>query len=450
MAAAPQAAPLKVLEVIEKTGVALVEAPPDATKAPIERGSLYPVVHYRVAITQIRAGRTRLSADNGPPGIECFRIRLNRSDDRSPVQGAIVALRLQGKKYELTAVSNASGVATFGVRASAVRGATLAVYPEFGGHWGHFEPRVDLDSGAEILIDPIDLASAPDSLRGLLDPGSAEDGAGVTVAVIDTGVGPHVDLPYVDGDHDTSSGHGTHVAGIISGRGREGWRGMAPGARIRSYRVFNDPATGLARNFEVHRAITQAVDDGCHLINLSLKKEFEKDPTYDDPVLSVAIEEATDRGVLVLAAAGNDFRRFIAFPARHPDVIAVSALGWEPGMPARAYDRWTISRDRGNPRAEIFFASFSNEGVDGTSVDIIGPGAGVVSTVPGDRYAPMSGTSMACPAMTGVVARLLSRRPDILSMPPDRNRTVAMRDHALQSIVSLGLGPSREGRGMIS
>jgi subtilisin len=144
------------------------------------------------------------------------------------------------------------------------------------------------------------------------------------------------------------------------------------------------------------------------------------DPRFDDRVISRAIEDAADRGVLAIGAAGNDFRRFVAFPARHPDVLSVSAFGCELSLPPRAYDRWTLSRDRASANRDLYFANFSNQGVDGTRVDLTGPGAGVVSTVPGDGYAPMSGTSMACPAATGAIARVLSRQPAILAMPANR------------------------------
>jgi subtilisin len=386
---------------------------------------------------------------SGPAGAAFFQLVFRSSVDNAPVAGTVASLRLKGATTAISAVSDAGGITTFGLRAPAVEDAVLLVEPGFGGHWGYFNRKVTLNSGDVVLLDPVDLAVGPDALRHLMRTGQPGDGAGVTVAVIDTGVGPHPDLPNTVGDADTSLGHGTHVAGIIAGGGTAANPGVAPGAAIRSYRVFPDPATGVAKNFDIHKAIEAAVSDGCHIINLSLKVERQLDPQFNDVVISTALEDAADAGVLVVAAAGNDFRRFVAFPARHPDVISVAAVGWEPGLPASAYDRWTVSRDRGVPDGDIFFASFSNEGVNDTAIDVAAPGAGIISTVPVDRYAPMSGTSMACPAAVGAIARLLSAHPAVIAMPPDRARRDAIWALAAGQLSPLGLGNAREGSGMI-
>ena len=443
--------PVRIIDVYEPTGIALVETPAGGgASASVPGGALYPVVNYQTAIATPRAGQTRLPRSLGPTGASLFALRLRSSRDGSPVSGAVVQLRLKGSRTPLSASSDAQGNAVFGLRAPGVHGAMLLVEPGFQQHWGYLGTNVDLASGDSIDIDPIDLALAPDVLRRALRSGQAGDGAGVRVGVIDTGVGPHRDLPHAVGDHDTSDGHGTHVAGIIAGRGSGPYAGIAPGAEIRSYRVFPDRATGLAPNYEIHKAIIKAAADGCHLINLSLKSELPLDPRHDDKVISRAIVDAANQGVLAIAAAGNDFRRFVSFPARHPDVLSVSAFGHEATLPGKAYDRWTVSRDRAATDGDAYFANFSNQGIDGTMVDLTGPGAGVVSTVPGNAYAPMSGTSMACPAATGAIARILSQHPAILAMPPDRARMQAMRAAALAAPVPAGFPVAFEGQGMVS
>jgi subtilisin len=73
-----------------------------------------------------------------------------------------------------------------------------------------------------------------------------------------------------------------------------------------------------------------------------------------------------------------------------------------------------------------FIAAFSNAGPE---IDLVGPGLGIISTVPGG-YAPMSGTSMACPAVTGIAARVLAKQPSLLAMPRDQARSDAIA-HAL-------------------
>ena len=441
-----------VLKVAPETGAALVEAGGRATGKPREvpGGKLYKVVNYRMAVADVRLGRSRLGASIGPLGADFFMLRIRSSMDGNPIPGAVVTLRLKGSTTNINGVSDATGTVVLGVRAPALREATLLIEPGFAGHWGFLSRRIDLTSGDSIDLDPIDLSATPDSLRHLVKPGQPADGAGVVVAVIDSGVGPHPDLPTALGDPDTSIGHGTHVAGIIAGNGPGGLAGVAPAAAIRSYRVFDDEATGQARNFEVHQAIVRAAADGCHLINLSLKSELEMDGTFDDPVISIAIEQASRAGALVVAAAGNDFRRFVAFPARHRDAVAVSAIGWEPGLPPNAYDRWTISTDRCQSDETMFFATFSNEGVSGTGIAITAPGTGIVSTVPGNRYAPMSGTSMACPAAVGAIARLLSANPHVRDMPADRTRRDAIWNLVLAHAREVGLGKQREGAGMLS
>src|SRR5262249_19158092 len=139
----------------------------------------------------------------------------------------------------------------------------LYVYPPVAGYWGHFRRDLTLADGLQIALQPIDLRWT-DSLRHFYKAGGATVGEGVTVGIIDGGVGPHPDLDC-EGDADNGSGHGTHVAGIIAARGTPpaGVRGLAPGVKLRSYRVFGTPL-GLAANFSIAKAIDTAVlEDKC-------------------------------------------------------------------------------------------------------------------------------------------------------------------------------------------
>ncbi len=437
----------KIIDFVPESGAARVELDIGRDDVPPEvvGGKYYPIVYYEPAIATTKIGRRIDRLNSGPAAAKFFTLKIIDSVTGDPVAGSVVQVRPLGASAAYSGVSDRLGVVKFGFRAAFARRAVALVEPGFLGNWGFLNRRIDLNSGDTIAVEPIDPTVIRDGLRQLMNEGGPTDGHGVVVGVVDTGVGPHPDLPNASGDEDTSLGHGSHVAGIIAGRGNDGLAGIAPGAEIRSYRVFEDSATGVAANFDIHKAIERAVSDGCHLVNLSLKIEN----LFTEIVVGRAVEDATDAGALVVAAAGNDFRKRVAFPARHADAISVSACGYESGLPETAYDRWTLSKDRGSPDDMVFFANFSNEGIDGTHVDIVAPGAGVVSTVPGDQYAPMSGTSMACPAAVGAIARILGANPEILQMDANRQRRDAMWAMAQTAIGSLGLGQTREGRGMI-
>ena len=121
----------------------------------------------------------------------------------------------------------------------------------------------------------------------------------------------------------------------------------------------------------------------------------------------------------------------------------MSALGRKGTFPSGALEAGDVKGPYGRNRLN-FVAAFSNIGPE---IDLIGPGVGILSTVPGG-YAPMSGTSMACPAVTGAAARLLSTLPDILGMPRDEARSEAMAQALLQSGRSLGFEATYEGHGL--
>jgi subtilisin len=209
---------------------------------------------------------------------------------------------------------------------------------------------------------------------------------------------------------------------------------LAPGVILRSYRVFGKNAEG-ASNYDIIKAIDQAAADGCDLINMSLGGG----PSDD------AIEEARAKGTLVIVAAGNEYHSPVSFPASDALAIAVSAMGRKGTFPKDSTEAGDVSRPYGKDRKN-FIAAFSNIGPE---LDLTGPGVGVLSTVPGG-YAPMSGTSMACPAVTGFAAKMLSMpgHRNILNMPRDQARSDAIAQALLQAAKSLGFGPRYEGKGL--
>ena len=215
-------------------------------------------------------------------------------------------------------------------------------------------------------------------------------GAGVVVAVIDSGVdASHPDLagqvlPGVDLVGGTSgvstdpNGHGTHVAGTIAAlTGNEvGVSGFAPDAKILPIRTQNANGSGLMST--VATGITYAADHGAQVINMSLGGGTQVSAVTN------AIAYARSKGVVVVASAGNSRTSGspISYPAADPGVIAVAS---------------TDSADN--------FSSFSNRG---TYVDVAAPGSGILSTYPValGSYGSMSGTSMASPHIAAVAALL--------------------------------------------
>ncbi len=246
-------------------------------------------------------------------------------------------------------------------------------------------------------------------------------GANVTVAVVDTGVDyAHGDLAPnswtnpidpangVDDDHNgfvddvhgadfvdedanptDDAGHGTHVAGIIGAKSNNaaGIAGVNWDAKIMALKFLDEDGQG--NTADAANSIDYAVSHGARVINAS----------WGGPALSQALYQAVrragEKGVVFVAAAGNDGENADAkpdFPAAFdlPNVISVAA---------------TDSSDD--------LADFSNYGAG--SVDLAAPGDDIESTVPKDTdssgYASFSGTSMAAPFVAGAVALYLSRFP---------------------------------------
>ncbi|WP_411080129.1 S8 family peptidase [Streptomyces sp. cmx-18-6] len=235
------------------------------------------------------------------------------------------------------------------------------------------------------------------------------DGAGVKVAVLDTGVDEtHPDLKGVEiaqkdfsGSRNTVDhvGHGTHVASTVAGSGAKSGkhRGVAPGAKILDAKVLDDEGSGVDSG--IIAGMQWAADNGARVANLSLGGE---DTAGHDP-LEAAVDRISARsGILFVIAAGNE----------GPDASTIGS----PGSAASALTVGAVDRkDR--------IAGFSSTGptADGSlKPDITAPGVGIVAAkaakgvegvpaVPG--YAAMSGTSMATPHVAGAAAVLAQRHP---------------------------------------
>ena len=159
-----------------------------------------------------------------------------------------------------------------------------------------------------------------------------------------------------------------------------------------------------------------------------------------DELTQTAIADARSAGTLVIIAAGNEDRSPVDFPAREPRAIAVSALGRKGTFPAQSTESGDVASPFGKDKKN-FIAAFSNIGPE---IDVTGPGVGVVSTVPGG-YAPMSGTSMACPAVTGFAARILSGK---LPATRDQSRSDAMAQALFVAAKTMGFPLDFQGHGL--
>ncbi len=205
----------------------------------------------------------------------------------------------------------------------------------------------------------------------------------VTVAVIDSGVClDHPDLvgrisggyDFVDDDDNPmdAMGHGCGVAGVISAIHNNGIgiAGIAPNTMIMPVRVLD--ADGIGNYADISAAIIYATDEGADIINLSLAGQ-----AYSQ-VMADAVAYAIERGVTVVAAAGNQGSNGTFYPASFSNVIAVGSID-----------------------PDLNQSSFSNHGTD---VDMWAPGRDILTTSINGDYEFMSGTSFAAPIISGLLA----------------------------------------------
>ena len=452
-AAASAALGLRVVDSIHDDGAKLIEIDPEHLPAlrALQPGLRFvPIAFYKPALAPRLAPHVEVRArPHAARAATATTLKVVSKTDGTPIDGAtVIAFTDFAARTGVQGVTNKKGEVRL-----AVSGRTpldrLYVYP-VNGYWSALRKKFTPLAGATIPLIPLAL-DYTDGVRFFYGSAADNSGAGVTVGVVDTGIATnHPDLTVQGGVNtvvgedqtafgDNGHGHGTHVAGIIAARGQppKGIRGLAPGVTLRSYRVFARGAE-TASNYSIAKAIDRALTDGCDLINLSLGGG------EPDDVLRAAVEDARTQGALVIVAAGNDDHGPVNFPASDAMAIAVSAMGRKGTYPNDATEAGEAAKPYGKDRKN-FIAAFSNIGLD---VDLTAPGVGILSCFPGG-YAALSGTSMACPAVTGMAAQRLAAEAHILSMPRDGARSEAMARLILGAAQSLGFGPQYEGRGMI-
>ncbi len=272
--------------------------------------------------------------------------------------------------------------------------------------YNSFQVPNDPDYGKQWNLRSINIESAWDETKG----------SGVTVAVIDTGISPVPDLKdtkFVKGydfvndriEAYDDAGHGTHVAGTIAQSTNNGYgvAGIAYEASLMPLKVLG--ASGGGTVADIAEAIRFAADNGADVINMSLGGAGESQ------LMEEAINYAHQKGVVVVAAAGNANRNAASYPARYSHVIGVAAL------------------DSAGVKAP--YSNF------GAGVDISAPGGSETGKILQNTIDPQTGegvfvgyqgTSMAAPHVAGVAALIkatgITEPDEVLSVLQQSTRRI--------------------------
>jgi subtilisin family serine protease len=259
-------------------------------------------------------------------------------------------------------------------------------------------------------------------------------GQGVIVAVVDTGIDvTHSDLNDnlwtnpgeipgngIDDDHNSfiddvhgwdfvdrdnmptdSNGHGTHVAGTIAAEQNNfGVTGVAYNAKLMPVRVLGDSG---GSDLDVAAGIRYAADNQAKIINLSLGGS-------NSSAIASAIQYASQKGALVVTAAGNDG-------------------GSQPVFPGNLANQWGITVGAIDYNRKL--ADFSDRAGAIPLSYVVAPGVNILSTAPNNSYQSLSGTSMAAPHVSGVAALLLSANP---TLTPAQITTLLTADASSQGL----------------
>ena len=297
-------------------------------------------------------------------------------------------------------------------------------------------------------------------------------GQGITWAVLDTGVRgdhPHFANQSIDSVWDCTrpgkpvpmakptdpDGHGTHVAGIVAGQSADAkFRGVAPQARLVIYRVLDDQGEGedawiiKALDHIAQRNANSGVSKMIHGINLSLGGPFDA-TVYGCGFSPVCAElrRLWRDGVLVVVACGNEGQLQVQTTSGEVDLNTAISIG----DPANLEDCIAVGSVNADKPHLYGVSSFSSRGptADGRpKPDVVAPGERISSCNAGfhpgqaDLYREESGTSMAAPHVSGLLAAFLSVRREFIARPDEVKRIL------LDSASDLGRDRYHQGRGL--
>ncbi|HEU5412324.1 MAG TPA: S8 family peptidase [Candidatus Angelobacter sp.] len=335
---------------------------------------------------------------------------------------------------------------------------------------------------AYVSPDRVNKAAWDDEIPAVMDnvvrQQYALDGSGIGIAVIDSGVYPHDDLQnasgtasrivysesFVPGDTATTDlyGHGTHVAGILAGNGRDSatgypqqYAGLAPNANIINLRVLDKNGAGTDSQViaAIQRAIQLKSTYNIRIINLSLGRPVFESASQDP--LCQEVEAAWKAGIVVVVAAGNDGRdnsqgtegyATIQSPGNDPLVITVGATKTN-GTSTRLDDYVASYSSKGptlldhvvkpdlvapGNRIVSLFAPSSYLAVNNSSLTVSPVtvcststlGVNICNTGASNKYTRLSGTSMATPVVAGAAALMLQKYP---TLTPDTIKARMMK-----------------------
>ncbi len=286
-------------------------------------------------------------------------------------------------------------------------------------------------------------------------------GRGVGIAIMDTGIGYHPDLTDKDGclagffdtvngrsSYYDDNGHGTHIAGIIAGNGSASnglYRGIAPESRIYMVKILNHKGEGNTTNvlIGINWILYNHLKYNIKIVNISVGSTKNKYFDENSPLVQ-GVNKLWEAGLVVLTAAGNQGPEpySIGAPGNSRKIITVGA---------------SDVMQYGNGR------DYSGRGPTYSCIkkpDIVAPGSDVVSCMPVNKlpltslarhfnkdnqlkayYKERSGTSMSTPVVSGCIALLLQKHPNMT------NKDVKL--HLRNTAYNLGYPHSRQGWGMI-